>query len=456
MLKISSVNPATGELIATFPLLTKDQLEKKITKSQHSFETWKTSSFSKRRTLLNKVAMLLRKNKEHYATIITQEMGKTIKESLSEVEKCAWVCEYYAEQTETLLKKEVIKTQAKESYILFPPLGIIFIIMPWNFPFWQVFRAAAPALMAGNTMLLKHASNVPQSSQLIEKIFKEAGYAEGIFQNLLLDSSMSGMVIDDPRVRSVSLTGSEQAGSRVASMAGTALKKSVLELGGSDPFIVLSDADVKKAALVATSARLIVSGQSCIAAKRFIIQKTVAYAFIAEFKRLFAEKKMGDPLLYTTDIGSLANRQIMDEIDRQVSKSVKMGARIIIGGKKIPGKGFYYLPTILTNVTSHMPIYSEETFGPVAAVIIVDDDDEAIRVANDTKFGLGASVWTKDKKRASRFIEELEVGSVFINSMVKSDPRLPFGGTKASGYGRELSSYGLKEFVNIKTVVVEE
>jgi succinate-semialdehyde dehydrogenase/glutarate-semialdehyde dehydrogenase len=447
MSKISSVNPATGELLATFPLLTKDQLGKKITKSQHSFETWKTSSFSKRRTLLKKVAALLRKNKEHFATIITQEMGKTIKESLSEVEKCAWVCEYFAEQTEALLKKEIIKTQAKESYVFFPPLGIVFIIMPWNFPFWQVFRAAAPALMAGNTMLLKHASNVPQSAQLIEKIFKDAGYA---------DSSMSGVVIDDPRVRSVSLTGSEQAGSRVASMAGAALKKSVLELGGSDPFIVLSDADVKKAALVATSARLIVSGQSCISAKRFIIQKTVAYAFIAEFKKLFAEKKMGDPLLHTTDVGSLANKQIMDEIDRQVSESVKMGASIIIGGKKIPGKGFYYLPTILTNVTSHMPVYSEETFGPVAAVIIVDDDDEAIRVANDTKFGLGASVWTKDKKRAARFIEELESGSVFVNSMVKSDPRLPFGGIKASGYGRELSSYGLKEFVNIKTVLIED
>lgn len=456
MKKITSVNPATGEVMKTFSLLTQAQVEKKISLSQKAFESWKNSSFAKRTKLLNNVSSLLRKNKEQYATVITQEMGKTIKESLSEVEKCAWVCDYFAKNTEALLKKEVIKTEAKESYVYFPPLGIIFIIMPWNFPFWQVFRAAAPALMVGNTMLLKHASNVPQCSELIETIFKEAGYENGVFQNLLLESSLSTVVINDPRVRSVSLTGSEKAGSQVGAAAGAALKKCVLELGGSDPFIVLSDADVKKTALVATSARLIVSGQSCIAAKRFIIQKTIAYAFITEFKRLFSEKKMGDPLLHTTDIGSLANRQIMDEIDRQVSKSVKMGARIIIGGKKIPGKGFYYLPTILTNVTSHMPIYSEETFGPVAAVIIVDDDDEAIRVANDTKFGLGASVWTKDKKRASRFIEELESGSVFINSMVKSDPRLPFGGTKASGYGRELSSYGLKEFVNIKTVVVEE
>lgn len=456
MKKIQSVNPANGEITASFSLLTRSQVEKKIDISQTAFEKWKRSSFATRKSLLLKVSQLLRKNKEQYGKIITIEMGKTIRESISEVEKCAWVCEYYAENAEQLLQKETIKTEAKDSFVYFASLGIIFIIMPWNFPFWQVFRAAAPALMAGNTMLLKHASNVPQTSQLIEDIFKEAGYKTGIFQNLLIESSLSAIVIKDERVRSVSLTGSEKAGSQVAAAAGAALKKSVLELGGSDPFIVLSDADVKKAALMGASSRLLASGQVCIAAKRFIVQKSIASIFLAEFKRIFSEKKIGDPLLSTTDVGCLANEQIRDEIDKQVIGSIKRGATVLIGGKKPEGKGFFYPPTILTNITSAMPVYYEETFGPVAAVIIVKDDDEAIRVANDSRFGLGASVWTKDKKRAARFVEELECGSVFINSIVKSDPRLPFGGTKASGYGRELSSYGIKEFTNIKTVLIED
>ncbi|MCR4312849.1 MAG: NAD-dependent succinate-semialdehyde dehydrogenase, partial [Candidatus Roizmanbacteria bacterium] len=449
------INPATEEVLAEFPVLTKNQLEEKIDLSASTFEQWKKVSFSKKKYLMKRASVILLKEKEKLARTITLEMGKTIRESLMEVEKCAVVCNYFAEQAENIVKKEIIKTEAKESYIRFDPIGIIFAIMPWNFPFWQVFRAAAPALMVGNTMLLKHASNVPQSSQLIEKIFLEAGFPKGSFQNLLIDTSMSKEVINHKYVRAVTLTGSEQAGSIVAATAGAAIKKTILELGGSDPFIILDDADIKKAAQMATSSRLIVTGQSCIAAKRFIVNKKVADEFLKEFKRLFEEKKVGDPLSLQTDVGSLSSKQILKTIEKQVDDSVKVGAKIVTGGKKMAGKGYFYLPTILINVTNNMPVYHEETFGPVAVVFVVKDDSEAIKIANDTKYGLGASVWTKSKKRSERFIEELESGSVFINSIVKSDPRLPFGGIKMSGYGRELSSYGLKEFVNIKTVVME-
>ncbi len=455
MKKMFSINPATEEVLAEFPVLTKNQLEEKIDLSASTFEQWKKVSFSIKKYLMKRASVILLKEKEKLARTITLEMGKTIRESLMEVEKCAVVCNYFAEQAENIVKKEIIKTEAKESYIRFDPIGIIFAIMPWNFPFWQVFRAAAPALMVGNTMLLKHASNVPQSSQLIEKIFLEAGFQKGSFQNLLIDTSMSKEVINHKYVRAVTLTGSEQAGSIVAATAGAAIKKTILELGGSDPFIILDDADIKKAAQMATSSRLIVTGQSCIAAKRFIVNKKVADEFLKEFKRLFEEKKVGDPLSLQTDVGSLSSKQILKTIEKQVDDSVKVGAKIVTGGKKMAGKGYFYLPTILINVTNNMPVYHEETFGPVAVVFVVKDDSEAIKIANDTKYGLGASVWTKSKKRSERFIEELESGSVFINSIVKSDPRLPFGGIKMSGYGRELSSYGLKEFVNIKTVVME-
>ena len=455
MKKMFSINPATEEVLAEFPVLTKNQLEEKIDLSASTFEQWKKVSFSIKKYLMKRASVILLKEKEKLARTITLEMGKTIRESLMEVEKCAVVCNYFAEQAENIVKKEIIKTEAKESYIRFDPIGIIFAIMPWNFPFWQVFRAAAPALMVGNTMLLKHASNVPQSSQLIEKIFLEAGFPKGSFQNLLIDTSMSKEVINHKYVRAVTLTGSEQAGSIVAATAGAAIKKTILELGGSDPFIILDDADIKKAAQMATSSRLIVTGQSCIAAKRFIVNKKVADEFLKEFKRLFEEKKVGDPLSLQTDVGSLSSKQILKTIEKQVDDSVKVGAKIVTGGKKMAGKGYFYLPTILINVTNNMPVYHEETFGPVAVVFVVKDDSEAIKIANDTKYGLGASVWTKSKKRSERFIEELESGSVFINSIVKSDPRLPFGGIKMSGYGRELSSYGLKEFVNIKTVVME-
>lgn len=448
MKKLFSVNPATEKIFGEFPIITESELEKKINLSQSSFKKWKKAPFSERKFLMKKVGKILLRNKEKFAKMITGEMGKKIGESTAEVEKCATLCEFLADNAEAILKKEIIKTKAKESYIRFEPLGVIFAIMPWNYPFWQVFRAAVPTLMVGNTVLLKHASNVPQTSQLIEKIFLEAGFPKGVFQNLLIDSSMSEKVIKNNFIRGVTLTGSEKAGSAVASFAGASIKKSILELGGSDPFIVLDDANLKKAALVATSARLNVSGQVCIAAKRFIVQKKIANQFIHELTKNFDARK--------NDIGPLSGKKILETIENQVNVSVKMGAKIITGGKRVPRKGYFYPPTIVTNVTKNMPLYFEETFGPVATIFVVEDDVQAIKIANDTKFGLGASVWTYNKKRAQIFIEELESGSVFINSQVITNIRLPFGGIKMSGYGRELSSYGLKEFVNIKSVLIED
>ncbi len=448
MKKLFSINPATEEILGEFPILTINELEEKINLGHETFKKWRKVSFAEKKDLMKKVAQILLREKEKFAKTITLEMGKMIGESLAEVEKCATLCEFLANNSESIMKEESTKTKAQKSYICFEPLGIIFAIMPWNYPFWQVFRAAVPALMVGNTMLLKHASNVPQTSQLIEKIFIDAGFPKGAFQNLLIDSSMTSQVINNLYVRGVTLTGSEKAGSIVASMAGKAIKKSILELGGSDPFIVLDDADIKKAVLTATSARLSVSGQVCISAKRFILQKKIAQQFIKELTKNFKGIKVGD-------IGPLSSKKILETIENQVDISVKMGAKIIIGGKRTPGKGYFYPPTIMTNVTKKMPLYFEETFGPVATIFIVENDIEAIKIANDTKFGLGASVWTKDLKRAKKFIEEIESGMVFVNSKVVSNINLPFGGTKMSGYGRELSSYGLKEFVNIKTVFIE-
>ena len=448
MKKLLSINPATEEIFGEFPILTENELENKINLSHEAFKKWKKVSFSEKKVLMKKVGKILLLHKQKFAKMITMEMGKNIEESTAEVEKCATLCEFLAGSAEAILKEEIIKTEAEESYIRFEPLGVIFSIMPWNYPFWQVFRAAVPALMVGNTMLLKLASNVPQTSQLIEKIFIEAGFPKGVFQNLLIDSSISEQVIKNNYIRGVTLTGSEKAGSTVASLAGASIKKSILELGGSDPFIVLDDADIKRASLVATSARLSVSGQVCISAKRFIIQKKIANEFILELTKDFEEIR--------NKIGPLSGKKILETIEDQVNRSVKMGAKIIAGGKRIAKKGYFYPPTIVTNVTKKMPLYFEEAFGPVATIFIVEDDAEAIKIANDTKFGLGASVWTNNKKRAQLFIEELESGSVFINNKVTSNIRLPFGGSKNSGYGRELSSYGLKEFVNIKTVVIEK
>lgn len=450
--QIHSINPATGKKLASYSLLTKDELNDALHTATSSFHKWKRTGFDTRATILRRVSELLKKNKLRYAKMITAEMGKTIRESIAEVEKSATVCTYYADHAEEFLKEEVVATDATRSSVRFEPLGIIFAIMPWNFPFWQVFRAAAPSLMAGNAVVLKHASNVPGCSLLIEEIFTSAKLPRGVFQSLLIDSSQSEQVITYQDVHAVTLTGSEGAGMAVARLAGNALKKSVLELGGSDPFIVLADADIEAAATTAVTARLIATGQSCIAAKRFIVHKKVANQFTKRFVELLEAKKVGDPTDPTTDVGALASGQILKTIEGQVQTSLRAGAVLLTGGKRIGTVGYFYPPTVLGNVTDTMPVMNEETFGPVAALVVVDSDEEALRIANNTRYGLGSSLWTKDKKKMEKFIAELNVGSVFINGMVKSDPRLPFGGTKMSGYGRELSSYGLREFVNVKTV----
>jgi len=456
MSKIYSINPATGKVLKEHRVLSNKELIAKIDTAAEEFHTWKLSLFNDRKRLLLNVATILRRNKENYGRIITQEMGKRIAEAVDEVDKCAWVCEYYAKHAEGMLKDRTIKTDAVHSFVTFQPLGIVLAIMPWNFPFWQVFRCAAPAIMAGNTVVLKHASNVPDSALLIEQIFKEAGAPQGVFQTLLISSSDTSAVIEDPRVRMINLTGSEEAGATVAGLAGKNIKKTVLELGGSDPFIVLNDANIEKASEVAATSRMIVSGQSCIAAKRFIVQKDILPQFLRLFKKHLENKKIGDPMDPETGVCPLSSRRSVQIINDQVQRSIAEGAKLVTGGRPADREGFYYLPTILTDVTEHMVVAIEETFGPVAAVIPVDDDDEALRIANNSRFGLGSSVWTSDPKRAQKFIQGLEAGGVFVNSMVKSDPRMPFGGTKFSGYGRELSDYGLKEFVNVKSVWVEK
>jgi succinate-semialdehyde dehydrogenase/glutarate-semialdehyde dehydrogenase len=383
---------------------------------------------------------------------MTQEMGKTLKSAISEVEKCAWVCRYYAENAERHLADEVFPTTAAMSYVRYLPIGPVLAVMPWNFPFWQVFRFAAPALMAGNVGLLKHASNVPQCALAIEEVFREAGFAEGVFQALLVGSSKVAAIIADPRVEAVTITGSEGAGAQVGAAAGKAIKKSVLELGGSDPFIVMPSANLEAAAAAAVKARCINNGQSCIAAKRFIVHQDV----YAEFERRFVEGmkalKVGDPMQEDTDIGPLATEQVLGDVARQVDDSVRAGARLLCGGKRLPGRGNFYTPGVLGDIPRAAPVYREEVFGPVASLFRVKDIHEAIALANDSDFGLGSSVWTGDEKERQRFVDELEAGQTFVNSLVASDPRLPFGGVKRSGYGRELSAVGIREFVNIKTV----
>jgi succinate-semialdehyde dehydrogenase/glutarate-semialdehyde dehydrogenase len=381
-------------------------------------------------------------------------MGKPIAEAEAEVEKCAWNCDFYADNAERFLSDEPVETNARESYVAYEPLGVILAVMPWNFPFWQVFRFAAPALMAGNTCLLKHASNVPQCALAIEEVFRDAGLPAGAFRTLLIPGSAVDAVIQDPRVRAVTLTGSDITGEKVAASAGRALKKTVLELGGSDPFIVLADADLDAAAETAARARFQNTGQSCIAAKRFIVEDAVADEFDRKFADAVARLKVGDPSDRSTQIGAMARGDLLDDLDRQVRASVEQGAKVVAGGARVPGRGWFYQPTILSGVTSQMPAFREETFGPVAAVIRAKDADEAIALANDSDFGLGAALWTRDLERAKTLARRIESGSVFINGMVASDPRLPFGGVKRSGYGRELAAFGIREFVNIQTVWV--
>ncbi|MCX7875158.1 MAG: NAD-dependent succinate-semialdehyde dehydrogenase [Melioribacteraceae bacterium] len=452
---IQSINPATGKLIKTYESFNEQKIDNIISKSFDEFLQWKKVSFSEKKKLMLNAAKYLKGKKQFLGEIITTEMGKPIKQSIAEIEKCSWVCEYYAENAELILKNEIIETDASESYVEFNPLGIVLAVMPWNFPFWQVFRFAAPALMAGNVGLLKHASNVPQCSIEIEKVFYESGFPEYVFKNLLIESSQVKKVLENEKVMAATLTGSEYAGSIVAQSCGKLIKKTVLELGGSDPFVVLEDANLIEAAKIAVTARLINNGQSCIAAKRFIVVEKI----YDEFEKLFVNEmkkiKVGDPMNYDIDLGPIAREDLLYELQTQINKSVEAGATILIGGKRIDKEGFYFEPTIISDVNKSMPAYKEEIFGPVATLIKAKDENEAIEIANDSEFGLGASLWTNNLNKSKQLASQIQSGSVFINGMVKSDPRLPFGGIKKSGYGRELSHYGIKEFVNIKSVWIK-
>ena len=400
-------------------------------------------------------AAILDSEKARFGEIMTTEMGKTLKSAIEEAAKCAWGCRYYAENAEGFLRDETVATESGTNFIRYQPIGPVLAVMPWNFPFWQVFRFAAPALMAGNVGLLKHASNVPQCAVAIEEIFSRAGFPEGAFQTLLIGSDQVERVIDDPRVAAATLTGSEPAGAQVACAAGRQIKKTVLELGGSDPFIVMPSADLAEAVKTAVKARTINNGQSCIAAKRFIVAEAIADEFERRFVQGMEALRVGDPMDENTDVGPLATPQILDALDEQVRRSVAAGVRVLTGGKRLDQPGNYYSPTVLAGIPESAPAYREEMFGPVAALFRVRDLDAAIRLANDTRYGLGASAWTNDENERARFIDEIEAGLVFINGMVASDPRLPFGGVKRSGYGRELSVFGIREFVNIKTVSIK-
>jgi succinate-semialdehyde dehydrogenase/glutarate-semialdehyde dehydrogenase len=453
---IASVNPATGETLRTYEPLSEAQIGEKLRRSAERFQSYRGVPFSERARLLSRAAEILEQEKDHFGRLMTSEMGKPLKAAREEAAKCAWACRYYAGNGERLLAEEPVDTGVARTWVRYEPLGPVLAIMPWNFPFWQVFRFAAPTLMAGNVGLLKHASNVPQCALAIEDIFLRAGFPEGAFQTLLIGSSQVPRVIDDPRVRAVTLTGSDRAGSEVGATAGRQIKKSVLELGGSDPFIVMPSADLDAAVATAVRARVINNGQSCIAAKRFIVASEVAEDFTPRFVRAMEALRVGDPMEEDTELGPLATPEILATLDEQVRKSVDAGALLLTGGKRLDRPGNYYAPTVLANVPAGSPAWCEELFGPVAAVFPARDIDEAIRIANATDFGLGSSVWTNDDTERRRFIGEIEAGMVFVNAMVASDPRLPFGGVKRSGYGRELSVYGVREFVNIKTVWVKE
>ena len=450
-----SINPSTGKPINTFAEMTGTEIEKIISSVNEACKTWKSVSFKERSKLMRKAADVLRKKKEIYSQLMTDEMGKPIKQSFAEVEKCAWVCEYYADNAEKFLSDEIIQTEAKKSFVTYQPLGVVLAVMPWNFPFWQVYRFAAPGLMAGNAGILKHASNVSGCALAIEDVFRTAGFPDNIFRTILVSSIKMESVISNHHIKAVTITGSVPAGKSVAKTAGSLLKKTVLELGGSDPYLILDDADLDFAASTCVTARLINGGQSCIAAKRFIIVESV----YDDFEKLFVDKmkkiKMGDPNEETNDLGPQASSKLRDELHQQVLKSISLGAKLLLGGKILDGNGAYYPPTVLANVKKGMPAYDEELFGPVAALIKVKNETEAIDTANDSVFGLGAAVFTKDATKGELIAKEkLDAGCCFVNGFVKSDPRLPFGGIKESGYGRELSVFGIREFVNIKSVYV--
>jgi len=450
-----SENPANGQIIAEYEETTDQEVRTIVRRTHEAHLQWKRTPVSHRAALMKEAAAVLRLRAREFGELMTLEMGKPITGGVAEVEKCAWVCDYYADNAESFLADQEVKTDAGRSFITFQPIGVVLAVMPWNFPFWQVFRFAAPNLMAGNSGLLKHASNVPGCALAIEEVFREAGFPEDLFRTLLVPGSRVEGIIEDPLVRAVTLTGSTPAGKAVARKAGEALKKTVLELGGSDPYVLLEDADLDSAVDTCTTARLVNSGQSCIAAKRFIVVESVRKAFEERFVASMAAAKMGDPMEEDTMVGPQARYDLREELHDQVVRSIAAGARCLLGGEIPPGPGAFYPPTVLTDVGPGMAAYDEELFGPVAAVIPVRDEAEALKVANDTVFGLGAAVFTGDVERGTRIArEELEAGACFVNAFVRSDPRLPFGGVKESGYGRELSPFGILEFVNIKTVWV--
>jgi succinate-semialdehyde dehydrogenase/glutarate-semialdehyde dehydrogenase len=452
---IATINPATGEVVKTFQPLSDAEIEKKLRLAVSVFKAERKTPFAVRSERMRKAAEILERDKDKFAQLMTLEMGKTYKSAVAEAVKCTTACRYYAENIEKFMADEVVQTGAKKSFIRYLPIGPILAVMPWNFPFWQVIRFAAPALMAGNVGLLKHASNVPQCALAIESIFLEAGFPEGAFQTLLIGSPQVDALLNDPRIVAATLTGSEQAGIQVGVGAAKRIKKVVLELGGSDPFIVMPSADLDSAVASAVQARIQNNGQSCIAAKRFIVAESIADQFEKKFVAKMQSLKIGDPFDEKTELGPLSTPDAVKDLDRDVQKSIEAGAKLLTGGHPIAGKGNFYAPTVLTNVPKGSPAYAEEFFGPVASIFRVKDQDEAIRLANDVRFGLGASAWTNDDKERERFINELEAGMVFINKMVASDPRIPFGGVKASGHGRELGMVGLREFLNAKTVWVE-
>ncbi len=450
----ATINPATGETLETFDELGDAALERVLARAWSTFGEYRTTTYAERAAWMSAAAGILEREKERWAELMTTEMGKLRVAAVHEVEKCAWVCRYYADHAGRFLAERMVETDAHASWVRYEPLGPVLAVMPWNFPFWQVFRFAAPALMAGNVGLLKHASNVPRCSLAIQEIFARAGLPEGAFQSLLIGSRRVASIIDDERVRAVTLTGSEGAGSSVAERAGRRLKKTVLELGGSDPFIVMPSADLDAAVTTAVRARTINNGQSCIAAKRFIVHREIADAFTERFVHAMESLTVGDPMEDTTDVGPLATPAIRDELHAQVEATVRAGARVLTGGRIPDGPGNFYPPTVLADIPQDSPAWGEELFGPVASVFVVRDLAHALAIANATRFGLGSSAWTREPEEEKQLIEGIDAGLVFINGMVASDPRLPFGGIKASGYGRELGDHGIHEFVNIKTVVV--
>jgi len=455
-MKLQSIDPTTGELIESFDEISDSELETALARAQQTFRAYRTTSFAARAGWLYQAAQILESEKDKWAQVMTREMGKTYKAAVAEAEKCAWACRHFAENGARFLADETIETDADKSYVRYLPLGPVLAVMPWNFPFWQVIRFAAPALMAGNVGLLKHASNVPRCALALQEIFRRAGFPAGAFQALLLSSKRVARVIADERVKAVTLTGSDLAGSQVAEQAGKHIKKSVMELGGSDPFIVLPSADLDAAVRTAITARNLNNGQSCIAAKRFIVHARVYDEFERRMVQGLERLRVGDPMREDTDVGPLATAQILETVQRQVDESVRAGARLLTGGKRLDRPGNFYPVSALAQIPQAAPAYREEVFGPVALLFKVRDLDEAIELANDSVYGLGSSVWTHDEEERRRCVDELEAGSTFINAMVVSDPRLPFGGVKRSGYGRELSRDGIREFVNIKSVSITE